>query len=299
VGEVSKITFDSNLESKEVLVEMKLMSEFQPRIRRDSEARIDTVGVLGDKYVSLSMGDPKKDVLADGEWINARASLDVLEYMKKATDILNSTSSIAHKVDRMLGEDSEASKASLARSFSHLESLLQATKEGDGLLHALVYDPSMTTKVQATLGNLQVMSSDLRDATGAVRHGDGMAHELIYGEDGKRLAKDLADLSEALSALARDIRNEESVVHSLIYDKDKAQMVADLAAAAESLKRTSESIEKGDGTVGLMVRDPALYEDLRALVGGAQRNKLLRAYIRRTVEEGEQSNSSPWQPPEE
>ena len=45
-----------------------------------------------------------------------------------------------------------------------------------------------------------------------------------------------------------------------------------------------------------MAHDPALYEDLRALVGGAQRNKLLRAYIRKTIEKGEAVNASAWTP---
>ena len=34
----------------------------------------------------------------------------------------------------------------------------------------------------------------------------------------------------------------------------------------------------------------------QALVGGAQRNKLLRAYIRKTVKKGEAANAGPWEP---
>ena len=66
-----------------------------------------------------------------------------------------------------------------------------------------------------------------------------------------------------------------------------------------SLKKTSAALENGEGTLGLLAHDPALYEDLRALVGGAQRNKLLRAYIRRTIEKGEQVNASSWSSEEE
>ena len=42
------------------------------------------------------------------------------------------------------------------------------------------------------------------------------------------------------------------------------------------------------------MRDPALYEDLRSLVGGAQRNKLLRSYIRMTVEQNEVEEATPF-----
>ena len=76
-------------------------------------------------------------------------------------------------------------------------------------------------------------------------------------------------------------------------------MVEDLHATATSLRALSATIESGEGTVGMLANDPALYEDLRALVGGAQRNKLLRAYIRQTVEQGEANNAQPWTPPQD
>jgi phospholipid/cholesterol/gamma-HCH transport system substrate-binding protein len=219
-----------------------------------------------------------------------------LEYSKKATGILDSTENIAHKVDLMLGDDSEAAKASLARSFAHLESLLEASKNGNGLLHAIVYDDGMTRKVNNTLANLEGMSADLRATTQEVRHGDGIAHELVYGDDGKKLAQELSTLATALSAITNDIKTNDSLVHSLLYDPSKKQMVDDLAVTAAALRETSAAIERGDGTIGMLANDPALYEDLRALVGGAQRNKLLRAYIRKTVEKGEAANAGPWEP---
>ena len=296
VGEVTSINFSDDLGVKDMYVSMKIMTEYQARIRKDSEARIDTVGVLGDKYVSISMGDPTQTMLNDGEWIEAKDPIDFLEYSKKATGILDSTNNIAHKVDLMLGDDSEAAKASLARSFSHLEQLLQETKGGNGLLHAIVYDDGMTRKVNNTLANLEGMSADLRATTQEVRHGDGIAHELVYGDDGKKLAQELSTLATALSAITNDIKTNDSLVHSLLYDPSKKQMVDDLAVTAAALRETSAAIERGDGTIGMLANDPALYEDLRALVGGAQRNKLLRAYIRKTVEKGEAANAGPWEP---
>jgi phospholipid/cholesterol/gamma-HCH transport system substrate-binding protein len=296
VGEVTRIQFSDDLGVKEMFVEMKVMTRYRKRVRADSVARIDTVGVLGDKYVSLTMGDPSQAPIDDGGWIETEDPLDFVAYSKKVTGILDSTSNIGHKVDLMLGDDTEAAKASLARSFDHLEKLLAEVETGGGLLHALLYDDELTRSVKRTVGNLESMSSDLRTTTHALRHGDGIAHELIYGDDGKKLAKELSQLADALTQLTRDLKNEDSLVHALIYDPSKAQVIDDLAVTASQLRETSEAINQGDGTLGMLARDPALYEDLRALLGGAQRNKLLRAYIRKTVAEGEASNASPWEP---
>lgn len=295
VGEVAAIRFSDDLGVKDVFVEMKVKEKFQARIREDSEARIDTVGVLGDKYVAISMGDPSHPRLDDSAWINTRPPFDMLQSTKKVAEILDSTSNIGRKVDLMIGSDTEASQASLSASLELVESMLAEAKEGEGLLHALVYDKTMTRRVNNTLGNLEAMSTDIRSTTHEIRNGDGIAHELVYGTEGKVLASKLGDLAGALGQVTEDLRNEDSLVHALLYEPDKAQIIDDLAQTSASLRETSEAINAGDGTIGLLARDPALYEDLRALVGGAQRNKLLRAYIRRTVRQGEQQQASPWQ----
>ena len=296
VGEVTNIQFSGQLDERLMYVDMKIMSEFQPRIRADSIARIDSVGVLGDKIVSISMGSPEADVLSDRAYIQTEDPLDLFSNMQKMSGILDKTHSIGRKVDLMLGAEQDAAKASLAGSMDHLEALLDAARHGDGLVHALVYDKELAGSVRNTVHNLEVMSADLRTTTYAVRHGDGIAHELIYGDDGRKLAVELSQLADALTQLTADVKNEESLVNALIYDPSKKALLDDLAVTASELRSLSQTMNRGDGTLGLLANDPALYEDLRALVGGAQRNKLLRAYIRKTVEQGEAANASPWEP---
>lgn len=299
VGEVSRIEFSENREQKELSVEMSIMARYQDRIRVDSEARIDTVGVLGDKYVSLSMGSPSEKGLADGDFMTTRAPLDFLGYTKKFEDILHNTSSISHKFDLMLGTDEEAMQAKVGQSMGHLEGLLKGAQEGSGLMNALVYDEEMPKRVKSILRSLDNASRGMSDVMGEVKTGDGLANELIYGEDGASLAEQLGRLAGALAQLTDDIKNEDSMVHAMLYDPDKAAVIDDLAAAVASLRRTTQALEEGSGTLGLLAHDPALYEDLRALVGGAQRNKLLRSYIRRTIQQGERVNSGAWTPPTE
>ena len=296
VGEVSAIRVSDDLGVKEIFVEMKLMSRYQERIRQDSEARIDTVGVLGDKKVAISFGSKEQPILEDDAWIATRPALDLLAYTANATEILNNAQSISRKVDLMLGSDEQAAQASVAESMNHIEAMLHEAKEGKGLLHALVYDEGMTRKVDKTLTNLEAMSESLRGVSEEVQHGDGLANELIYGKVGAALAVELRQLAGSLREITTDIKTEDSLLHALIYDPQKAQVIDDIADSMAALKVTTEAISNGEGTIGMLSRDPALYEDLRSLVGGAQRNKLLRAYIRQTVQRGDAENASPWEP---
>ena len=47
-----------------------------------------------------------------------------------------------------------------------------------------------------------------------------------------------------------------------------------------------EKVDEGEGTFGLLVNDPTLYDDLKSLVGGAQRSLVVRSLIRLSSEEG-------------
>jgi phospholipid/cholesterol/gamma-HCH transport system substrate-binding protein len=298
VGEVKSIEFSDSLDQKELTVSMTVMEQYQSRIREDSEARIDTVGVLGDKYVAISMGSPSEKGLEHNAFISTRAPLDFLGYTKKFEDILHNTSSISRKFDLMLGTDDEAAQAKVGASMAHLEELLQGVKEGSGLFNALVHDEEMPKRVKSILRSLDTASAGMSGVMTEVQSGDGLANELIYGEQGASLARELGSLAGTLGQLTNDIRNEDSMVHALLYDADKAQVIDDLAATVESLRRTSEALENGEGSLGMLAHDPALYEDLRALVGGAQRNKLLRGYICKTIEKGEAANAGAWTPEE-
>lgn len=58
----------------------------------------------------------------------------------------------------------------------------------------------------------------------------------------------------------------------------------DFGAAANHLKSIFAKIDNGEGTLGALVNDPSLYEDMKALLGGANRNKVLKYFIKKSVE---------------
>ena len=295
IGEVRNIRFSEDLGVKKVPVELSIKDTYSDRIRDDSIARIDTLGLVGDKYVAISVGSLDMDPLEDGDQIDVAESVPLVEYQKQANRVLEDLEGIAEKVNLALGDNSEANEASVANVINSVESILKEAETGNGLIHALVYDEALTRKLTNTVANLESSSADIYDITNEVQTGDGFANELIYGDEGEKLANQMGNLATALETLVIDIENEDSLVHALIYDTERASMVEDLHATATALRGVSEGIENGDGTLGLLAQDPALYEDLRALVNGAERNKLLRYYVRKTVEDGE-AEQAPFAP---
>jgi phospholipid/cholesterol/gamma-HCH transport system substrate-binding protein len=294
IGEVTHIAFSDDPAKKEILVNLSIYESYAERLRGDTRARIETEGMLGDKYVSVSVGTPDQPQLAPGDWVPAEQSTSLLEYQKRATELLNNAEQMTSKINAMLGEDGEAEEASMARIMNSVERVLAAAENGEGLVNALVYDRGIANRVRRSMGNLESATAGLTSIATEIKTGDGFANQLIYGDEGAHLSEQLAALSSGLGKVIADLKNEDSLLHALLYEPQRATIVADLQETMEGLKLVVDGVNQGEGTLGLLAQDPTLYEDLRSLVGGAKRNKLLRNYIRRTIEKAEKEDASTW-----
>lgn len=295
IGEVSGVHFSSTEGSKKIEVELTIREEYQPRLREDSVASISQIGVLGDMYISLSVGSPDKAMLPDKGAIGSVESIDYLSYAGKATEIVENASSISKKVDLMLGSDEEASKAGIAQSLAHIEAMLTEAKDGKGVLHTLIYDKESGARVKDILAHVDGIAADVHALTTELRHGDGLAHAVIYSDDGTKLMSTLGQVADTLGGVMTDLKSNDSLAHALLYDPDSAGIIDELHTTMSNVRGVTDAVNAGDGTLGLLVRDPQVYEDLRVLLGGAQRNALLKAYIRATVAKGRKEGD--WQPP--
>ena len=295
IGQVSKVNFGSDQGSKNIEVELNIRTEYQPRLRADSNASISQVGVLGDMYISLSVGSPDKEMLPDNGRIASVESIDYLSYVTKATEIVENASSISKKMNLMLGSDEAASKAGVSDSLAHIEAMLGEAKDGKGILHVLIYDKEAGAKVKNILTTVDAIATDVHAVTTEMRTGKGLAHELVYSDNGEKLMRKMGDMADALDGVMGDIKTGDSLAHALLYDPDNAKIVDEFQATMTNVRSVTDAVNEGDGTLGLLVRDPQLYEDLRVLLGGAQRNALLKAYIRATVAKGKKE--SDWEPP--
>ena len=50
-------------------------------------------------------------------------------------------------------------------------------------------------------------------------------------------------------------------------------------------------IENGPGTMNSMIYDDGLHDDLRSLLGGASRNKIIKYFIRESIKGSERKKS--------
>ena len=96
----------------------------------------------------------------------------------------------------------------------------------------------------------------------------------------------LSNVSASLNESVKAFQKGEGLIHSLIYDPKGKQLLENLATTSESLKRITSEIENGEGTIGALIADPTLYDNLKKLLGGAERSFILRSLIRKSIEKG-------------
>ncbi len=85
-------------------------------------------------------------------------------------------------------------------------------------------------------------------------------------------AKNLAQTTELLGQQINGPQIKESLTHfSQILDK----------------------INKGKGTIGALVNDASLYDEVRALMGGMNRNRIVRNLVRQTLKESDSGEAAP------
>jgi phospholipid/cholesterol/gamma-HCH transport system substrate-binding protein len=296
VGQVLTISFPEDSPDRGIEVRFRVSKKYADRVREDSVARLSSLGVLGEKAVDVSLGNPQAKVVPDGGELRSDTSGDLNALLTAAGQVLNDSRAISGALrqavetyaDPRLAED-------VSGSLRSLRTLLEEVEKGDGVLHALIYDKEAGKQVRGLLANTSQAAQRVDAAVGhveallaEVRRGNGTAHALIYGKEGAQALSELGAAAGQLAGLIEDAKaSPNGAVHQLVYG-DARGMFADLGSVAADLKRITSTVANGEGTVGGLISDPTIYEDLRQVLGNVKRNRILRSLVRFSVNNREE-----------
>ncbi len=249
VGVVRQVRFSSiGSDLPSVTVRLQIERSVQDRIRVDSISRIDTFGLLGDKYVEISMGGPDAIPLGDGAVLKSQDPFNVNTMMTRGSSALENF-------------------AELATSLNHVVEKFDQSKGGQKLADSIGVFGSIAEEVQ---------------------DGDGILHELVYGSADESALEGLRSSADSLDSILMEVREGDGVLHSMIYEESGGKnTVTNAAEASAHLNSILAKMDAGEGTLGLLLNDPTLYEDMKRLMGSAERSRALRYLIRQAAEEEE------------
>jgi len=247
VGRVESVDFeDRETGRKAVRVVLQVDQGVREQIRGDSVASIGTIGLLGDRYVEISLGTSQAEILEPGSELRTINPTDVNLVIDRGAVALESVAALAANLNEVVSDFRDtAGGRRLAESIADVADIVREVQDGDGLLHSLIYDEYEGSGVQS------------------------IERSLVTFE-----------------GILDEIANGQGVLHSLIYDELQEQdIVLEALAAGSKLNSILAKVDSGEGTLGLMVNDPTLYEDLKLLVGGANRSAIVRAMINLSSEQ--------------
>lgn len=116
---------------------------------------------------------------------------------------------------------------------------------------------------------------------------------------GGSIASSTEKILSRLEAMVSSRQFEEFIIslnktsghlEKLTQEMSQAEMgktIKSLNSTTQKLDKVMTRIEQGPGTLHSMIYDDSLHEDLRALLGGAQRNKIIKYFIRQSIKESE------------
>lgn len=97
---------------------------------------------------------------------------------------------------------------------------------------------------------------------------------------------DHGNLAKILSNLEKVTKTSNDILTG-INQQELKMTIKNMGQSSDSLSRLTKRIEEGPGSLHALIYDQGLHEDLRTLIGGANRNKVLKFFIRESIKKNE------------
>ncbi len=303
IGRVTRVELPPEPGGK-VRVTLTLARRFADRVRRNSEARIVTQGLLGDKLVEITIGTADAPPLKSGDTIATRNPFELQEMFSAGAETLAHVNQLA---------------VTLRRTMDRVDRMTDEVEKGKGWLHVMIYEePESLRRLNALLTSTQQLlaraESDesavgvllSRDSGKSVRSllaamdafgraaqkpdaGEGLLPTLLFDPQYKDVARDLQVVTRNFRDVSEKLARGQGLLGGLLKDDGDAtlgQAAADFRVAMANLRVVTDRLRAGEGTMGALLSDPTVYENLVQFLEGARRSFLLRSLIRSTIPAG-------------
>ena len=206
------------------LVTMSISQDAVQFIKKDSKASVLTMGLLGDKYVELSVGSPDSEPIKPGDIIEGETQIAIRDIVNASSQSLATITKFVEKLESLLVkfEKSEGTIAKFLTDPSIYNNLKETTvtltevvkdfRESQGSLKMFMEDPSIYNKMLNAASSLEDFSSKLNKGSGTLK--------MIV--ENPEIYQNLSNASEQLSIILEKINSGEGVVGSLVSDKELA-----------------------------------------------------------------------------
>ena len=199
----------------------------QDQVRANSQAKLKTLGLLGDKILDINPGTPEHPRLSPGDTIAVAPTLDYEAVIAQA----------AGAVDDMV------------QLTNDLSAITGGIVRGEGTLGQLVVNPSLYNQLETTLLATNRLLTRLQAPNGT------FARVL----DDPALYNNLNGMIASVDTLVAKVGNDSGTVGRMLADTTLYRNLIGITARSDSLLRLLTS---GNGTAGKLLQDQMMYDQI-------------------------------------
>lgn len=200
-------------------------------IKKDSEATISTMGLLGDKYVELRTGSPQAEPAQPGEMLKGVTETGLKSVMESS----------GRAIER------------IHSSVKRLDEIFTKIEKGQGTLAKFIEDPSVYNNLKRTTEHLSAITEEIKNSQGTLR---------MLIENPSLYQKTLTAVT-SVEEFTRNLNKSSGTLRKLIEDPE---LYDNLNKASSQLSSIIAGIEDGKGLAGAIINDEKLTRDVRELV---------------------------------
>ena len=256
IGRVKRVNLPAEPGGK-VRVDLSIARQFENRVRKNSVARIETQGLLGDRIVELTVGTADAPPTRDGDVIVARDPTDFSKIVGQGAETMKNVAALAESLkmtadtlrQSKLVEDASATMASTRRVTDRVARMVDEIEKGRGWAHALIYEePVALRKMNDVIATTQRLLD-------RVERGEGAAGVLTSAQSTAAARRFVAAMEKLARVAEQPGTSEEGLVPALLFDPKYKNVLEDLKVTAHNFREVSDRLVGGKGTLGGLVKD--------------------------------------------
>jgi len=221
IGDVEKVEFVVVNDRTNIRIKLRIKSEFKDRIRLDSKVRITSIGILGDKFVDVSIGNPTFQAISENSFLEVEPTLSLDNLTKSISPGLNSFNKIMQNIESVTDSISNGRGSvgklvnnsvtidELSQTIKKISKVLDSFNNNNGTLQKLLKNDSLYNDLAITL-------IELREISESINKGSGTLGKLITNDS---LYNNLSKSSLNLTRLLAKTESDSTFIGGLINDK--------------------------------------------------------------------------------
>ncbi len=221
IGNVSDLKFTRRNGINGINITLSIKSNYKTQITNSSNATIKTIGLLGDRFVDISIGQPNEAPLPEGKFLHVEPTFSLDKLSTKIQPALDDFSKLLSNL-RSITDTISSGKGSIGKLINNtntvdkfesvlkgLDKFLTTVNNKKGSLGKMAYDSTL-------YNNLNLLSDNLVSLTDSIKNGKGSLGKFIMKDS---VYNTVSSLSNRLDNLISKAEGDSTLVGGLINNK--------------------------------------------------------------------------------